>query len=161
MDAAAGQALHCVLLPCRSGETWVVPLNSIAEVLAAGELHAGRLAWRGCELPVYPPVEPGSGHLRGIFAVIRGLQALAGGHWAVSLRDHGLAYRVLTAADFAEPTAGDHGGAAVTLAAFRLGGDSCVVPDLGALQTTLAAESAHGPCKNLSKWRHIRVGDPE
>ncbi|MEQ9464835.1 MAG: hypothetical protein RJQ10_14320 [Haliea sp.] len=142
-QAAAGPSLHCVLLPCSSGATWVVPLNSIAEVLVAGEVDSGRLRWRDCELPVYPPPEPGAGRGVGIYAVMRGLRDLAGGPWAVSLRNTGLVHRGLTEADCSEPAPGYDNGAADTLAAFGLAGSGCVVPDLGALQEALASAPAH------------------
>ncbi len=131
--------LRCVLLPCSSGETWLVPLNSIAEVLVAGEARSGYLSWRGCQLPVYPPPQPGAAATAGAYAVIRGLRELAGGHWAVSLQARTLAYRLLTEADLTEAVPGDD-EAATSLAVLELMGERCVVPDLGALQLALAAD---------------------
>ena len=134
-------SLHCVLLPCRNGETWALPLNSIAELVTAAELSAGRLCWRGLELPVYP-LPTAADPAGGLYAVITGLQDLAGGYWAISLQDRGLKHRVLTADDLAEPDP-DDSAASAALAVFALAGDRCVVPDLGVLQVSLAADPAH------------------
>lgn len=128
--------LHCVLLPCRGGETWAVPLNSVAEVVAGGEVRSERLRWRGRELPVYAPaaVEQSGG----IYAVMLGLDDLAGGFWAISLRNHALVYLPLTEADTTKlPKDGSVNADA--LAVFAVAGATCVVPDLAALQLSLRA----------------------
>ncbi|MEQ8803676.1 hypothetical protein [Haliea sp.] len=132
-------SVPCVLLPCSNGDTWAVPLNSVAEVLVDGEVRSGRLRWRGRELPVYPPAPAEQSN--GPHAVIRALGELAGDYWALGLRDRSLAYLPLTESDLAEPTAGDI-VTADALAVFALGGDICVIPDLGALQASLAAGPA-------------------
>ena len=126
--------LPCVLLPCSSGETWAVPLNSVAEVLAKGDVHSQRLRWRGRELPLYPPVT--AEQTGGIYAVMLGLDDLAGDYWAISLRNQPLAYLPLTEADTTEPV--EDGSACIdALAVFALAGKTCLVPDLGALQRSL------------------------
>lgn len=134
--------LHCVLLPCSSGETWAVPLNSVAEVVARGEVRSERLRWRGRELPVYAPgaVEQSGG----VYAVMLGLDDLAGDFWAISLRNHALVYLPLTEADITE-LAGDGRVTADALAVFTVAGEACVVPDLGALQLSLHAAPLNPP----------------
>ncbi|MFO7551585.1 MAG: hypothetical protein R6W80_09260 [Haliea sp.] len=129
----------CVLLPCSSGDTWAVPLNSVAEVLVDGEVRSGRLRWRGRELPVYPPAP--AEQSSGLHAVMRGLGELAGDYWALGLRDRSLAYLPLTESDLAEAAEGDI-VTADTLAVFALAGNICVIPDLGALQASLASGPA-------------------
>ena len=128
--------VHCVLLPCSSGETWAVPLNSVAEVVARGEVRSERLRWRGRELPVYPPAAAEQDG--GIYAVMLGLDDLAGDYWAISLRNHALAYLPLTEVDTAE-LAGGGSVNADALGVFSVAGASCVVPDLAALQRSLHA----------------------
>lgn len=143
MDPAPAEPkVHCVLLPCSSGETWAVPLNSVAEVLVSAEMLSGRLRWRGRELPVFAPLPAEQNS--GIFAVMLGLGELAGDCWAVSLRNHSLAYCLLTEAELAGPAECDL-ATADAVAAFTLAGNVCVVPDLGALQVRLAAEPVHLP----------------
>lgn len=141
MDSApAGPSLHCVLLPCANGETWAVPVNSVAEVLGTAELRSGRLCWRGLELPVYPPAataEPGGG----MYAVMLGLRDVAGDYWAVSLQKRRLEYVLLTETGLAGEDAGT-GDTADTLAVFALAGHRCVIPDLPALQLSLAGAAA-------------------
>ncbi len=141
MDAVPVEPhVHCVLLPCSSGETWAVPLNSVAEVLVRGELLSGRLCWRGLELPVYPQAAADE-QTGGIYAVMLGLGDLVGDYWAVNLQNRRLAYLLLTEADLAGLDE-DGSIAADTLAVFALAGTSCLVPDLGALHAGLAAEPA-------------------
>lgn len=130
--------VRCVLLPCSSGQTWAVPLNSVAEVVASGEVRSERLRWRGRELPVYPPPAAAE-QSGGIYAVMLGLDDLAGDYWAVSLCNRALAYLLLTEADTAE-LAGDGSVNADALPAFAVAGASCVVPDLADLQRSLHAE---------------------
>jgi len=128
--------LHCVLLPCSSGETWAVPLNSVAQVLARGEVRSERLRWRDRELPVYAPAA--AEQSGGIYAVMLGLDDLAGDFWAISLRNQALVYLPLTEADTTE-LAKDGSVSVDALAVFAVAGASCVVPDLGALQLSLHA----------------------
>lgn len=138
--SAAEASVRCVLLPCSSGETLAVPLNSFAEVVTGGEVLSGRLHWRGHELPVYPPSAAQQDNA--IHAVMLGLGELAGDYWAISLQNRSLQYRLLTESDLVEPTASDT-VTADALAVFALAGTTCVVPDLGALQTSLAAGPGH------------------
>jgi len=136
--------LHCVLLPCSSGETWAVPLNSVAQVVVRGEVRSERLRWRGREVPVYAPAA--AEQTSGVYAVMLGLGDVAGDYWAVSLRNHALVYLPLTEADITE-LAGDGSVIADALAVCAVAGASCVVPDLGALQLSLHA----GPPASLGK----------
>jgi len=130
--------VHCVMLPCSSGQVWAVPLNSIAEVVTSAELLSGQLCWRGLELAVYPPAaaeQPG-----GIYAVMLGLGELAGHYWAIKLRNRRLEYLPLTAAD----CAGQDESSEISpdsLARFALGGGICQVPDIEALQKSLVTVS--------------------
>lgn len=133
--------MHCVLLPCANGETWAVPVNSVAEVLGAGELSSGRLCWRGQELPVYPPAAATAEHGGTMYAVMLGLRDVAGSYWAIRLQNRRLEYALLTGADLAEEDE-EVGRTADTLAGFVLAGHRCVIPDLGALQLSLAATAA-------------------
>lgn len=128
--------VRCVLLPCSSGETWAVPMNSVAEVVASGEIRSGRLRWRGRELPVYAPaaVEQSGG----VYAVMLGLDDLAGDFWAISLRNQALVYLPLIEADTTEPAKDDRVNVD-GLAVFAVAGATCVVPDLAALQLGLGA----------------------
>jgi len=128
--------LDCVLLPCSNGETWAVPLNSVAEVVVGGDLRSARLRWRGRELPCFPSGQ--SQHSGGVYAVMRGLGDLAGDYWAVCLRTQALAYLPLAEADTVQ-LPGDASPNAAVLAVFAVAGRTCVVPDLGALQLSLYA----------------------
>lgn len=128
--------LDCVLLPCSNGETWAVPLSSVAEVVVGGDLRSERLCWRGCELPCYPFGQ--AQQSSGIYAVMVGLNDLAGGHWAVCLRNQALAYLSLAEADTVQFPGGASSNADI-LAVFAVAGKTCVVPDLGALQLRLHA----------------------
>lgn len=71
-----------------------------------------------------------------------GLGELAGDYWAIGLQNRSLEYRLLTESDLAEPTEGSTVTAGA-LAVFALAGNTCVVPDLDALQASLVAEFAH------------------
>ncbi|MDO8860083.1 hypothetical protein Q6D67_00100 [Haliea sp. E1-2-M8] len=141
---SAQPQVHCVLLPCSNGETWAVPVNSVAEVVVAGELRSGRLYWRGRELPLYPP-ETGAERSGGMYAVMLGLRDLAGDYWAICLQNRRLGYLPLAETDLAGQDE-DVGVTDYTLAVFALAGNSCVIPDLGALQVSLAAAAAD-PCR--------------
>jgi hypothetical protein len=127
--------VHCVLLPCSSGQVWAVPLNSIAEVVTSAELLSGQLRWRGLELSVYPPAavqQPGA-----IYAVMLGLGELAGEYWAIQLQNRRLEYLLLSEADCAGQA--ENGEIPPeSLAELVLGDAICEVPDLEALQKSLA-----------------------
>jgi hypothetical protein len=130
--------LDCVLLPCSNGETWAVPLNSVAEVVVGGDWRSERLRWRGRELPCYPSGQAEQNG--GIYAVMVGLGDLAGDHWAVCLRNQALAYLPLAETDTIQ-LPGDTSPNADILAVFAVAGKTCVVPDLGALQLRLYASA--------------------
>jgi hypothetical protein len=95
-------ARWCVFLPCAKDEIWVVPQNSLAEIVTVqdgGRNPPGHITWRGEDVPVLDLGESGEIPWRnpmsetGLIAVILGLKGTASGYWAVALRGEGLAVK--------------------------------------------------------------------
>lgn len=140
----------CVFLPCGAGRQWVVPQNSLAEIVTvpagAGPVPAD-VSWRGLEVPVMDPGADSdapwcdSGNGTGLVAVILGVRGAGPDYWGIALRGPGLTVRQLDPADCVDMPAATE---THSLAAFELDGQLCQVPDLPALQGlfSLPADSA-------------------
>ena len=136
----------CVLLPCSAGEYWALPqccLGEIVAVPAEGQQPPAQFDWRGLQLPVLNRwkgagwSDPRSG--TGLVAVLLPLSGERGTCWGLALGNQGPQIAELQAGEIEElPPA----GADKFLAAFRLGGSVCQVPDLRAWETIMAASGA-------------------
>lgn len=131
----ASQRQSCILLPCRSGQTWAVPPNCLAEIAALPLVAAtGRARWRGLEIPLLPassPIFAGSWPDTCPCAIFMGLGNQAASYWALPLADSGIRAVALVQTEMEEATEQLQPGC---LAAFRWAGCLCQVPDLPALQ---------------------------
>jgi chemotaxis signal transduction protein len=143
-------ARWCVFLPCSGTQSWAVPQNCLAEVVsvpAAADHPPREIAWRGQTLPVLDPGcgqglawrEPRGG--AGLVAVVLGLAGGECSYWGVAVRGAGLGVSRVDEAEIEELPEAAVGGA---LAAFRLRGVVYQVPDLPALQESLAPRGAGG-----------------
>jgi hypothetical protein len=124
MNPPAASAIPAVVLPCTDGATWVVPLNSLAEVVVVSQPVTDTLDWRGQLVPVH-----GTTPAANTYAVLFGLAGHgAPSYWAVPLASLPLEYRLLQADDLRDQAAEELSG---VLAVAQLDGRLCRVPDLG------------------------------
>ncbi len=136
----------CVFLPCRQGEVWAVPQNSLGEIVtlaAQGAAAPASIEWRGQSVPV---IDFGGADgaawvdeksATGLVAVFLGIRGQACDYWGLALRGTGLGVRrVEDEACGDRPDArGEH-----ALAAFEFEGCIYQVPDLPALQAFACQE---------------------
>lgn len=136
---------HCVLLPCSSERSWVVPqrcLGEIVTVASCEEQPPAEIIWRGQSVPVIDfgikdtkPWRDQRGGT-GLIAVLLGQRGESCDYFGVAVRGGSLGVSPL-----AEDDIEDLPDAVLdfTTAAFRMNGNIYQVPDLLALQRAIGA----------------------
>ena len=140
---------RCVLVPCSSERSWVVPQRCLGEILtipSAEELPPAEVLWRGEEIPVVDfgrddPL-PWRDQLTGagLIAIVLGQQRdQACQYFGVAVRGGALGV-----CQFAQNDIEDLPGVETEYASatFRVNGNIYQVPDLLALQRTISAGNA-------------------
>ena len=138
----------CVVVPCSSEQSWVVPQRCLGEIVtisASAEQPPLEISWRGEVVPVVDFGSKDSQPWRdrrggaGLVAVILGQRGEACEYFGVAVRGAGLGVSQLTEDDMEDlpETVLDY-----ATAAFRMNGDIYQVPDLLSLQRAIGAGDA-------------------
>jgi len=134
----------CVVIPCSSSETWVVPQNSLGEILTVhteSDRPPAEVTWRGHTVPVRDfgsadgSTWRDAGRGTGLIAIFLGLKGEACAYWGIAVRGEGL-----RAVDLAAEEIDDAPGQVLEHAssAFNFRGVLCQVPDLEGFQKQIA-----------------------
>ena len=135
----------CVLLPCSSERSWVVPQRCLGEIVTVpsdGDQPPNRIAWRGEMVPVvdFGPLDtlPWRDHRAGtgLVAVVLGLREQGCRYFGVAVRGSTLGVSELADADMEDLP---DGAQDYCTAVFRMNGTVYQVPDLLALQRAIGA----------------------
>lgn len=138
----------CVLLPCSSERSWVVPQRCLGEIVtvpSSDEQPPAEISWRGQLVPVVDfgstDTVPWRDHRggAGLIAVMLGQRDEACQYFGVAVRGGALGVSDLSEDDI-EDLPGPESD--FITAAFRMNGDIYEVPDLLSLQRAIGAGDA-------------------
>jgi len=141
---------YCVLLPCSSRQSWVVPQRCLGEIVtvpASGDLPPEQIIWRGETVQVvdFGPQDEAPWRDRrgntGRVAVVLGQRDEACSYFGVALRGQNLGVSKLVDEEIEDlPEA----VLEYATAAFRMNGSVYQVPDLLALQRAIGSGTRVG-----------------